>query len=192
MTGNADRGAPDFARLYGGPGSPVTPRMGGRLWDAALMLADTYGEDRGALLMRSLPPVVRRLAEEMWVARFVSCFEALALRVAEGVVDATRITTCTAEEMALHLVIEAAEDATRDASLDTNVSLPANSDRDDDFDTVRELLFRDHDVLLLFDASLDGIEAPGSVLDEHRLFANLHPRSWFLPFDDDHLPRRRA
>jgi len=45
---------------------------------------------------------------------------------------------------------------------------------------------------LLFDASLDGIEAPDSVLDEHRLFANLHPRSWFLPFDDNHLPRRRA
>ncbi len=47
----------------------------------------------------------------------------------------------------------------------------------DDFDAARELLFSDHDVLLLFDPALDGIEAPDLDLDEHRLFANLHPRS---------------
>jgi hypothetical protein len=43
---------------------------------------------------------------------------------------------------------------------------------------------------LLFDASLDGIEAPDSALDDHGLFTNLHPQAWFLPFADNGQPRR--
>lgn len=115
--------------------------------------------------------------------RFVSCFGTLANRLEAHDFDATTmITTCTAEEMALHLVIDAAEGASRDGTLATDLSQPANPGCDDDFDSVREILFQDHDVLHLFDAYLDGIEAPDSVLDEQRLFANLHPRAWFLPF----------
>lgn len=53
------------------------------------------------------------------------------------------------------------------------VSLPTSrcrrTPRDGDFDAVRELLFVDHDVLLLFGPSLDWIEAPDWDLDEHRL-----------------------
>jgi hypothetical protein len=192
MTGDAVAGAPDFARLYAGAGSPLSPRMASRLWAAAVMLADTYDEGRWHLLRRSLPPIVQRVADEIWMERFVACFEALARRLEAGGFDATHITTCTAEEMALHLVIDAAEGATGDGSLATDLSLPASPDRDEDFDAIRELCFRDHDVLLLFDASLDGIEAPNSALDEHGLFANLHPQAWFLPFEDDGLPRRRA
>lgn len=124
--------------------------------------------------------------------RFVSCFDALALRFERREVDATRIARCTAEEMALHLIIDAAEGTTLDGSLATDLSLPADPDRDGDFDAVRELLFRDHDVLLLFDASLDGIESPDRDLGEHRLFANLHPQAWFLPFADHSDPRAGA
>ncbi len=102
------------------------------------------------------------------------------------------MASCTAEEMALHLIIDAAEGATLDGSLATDLSLPADPDRDGDFDAVRELLFRDHDVLLLFDASLDGIESPDWDLGEHRLFANLHPRAWFLPFAVEGDPSARA
>ena len=69
--------------------------------------------------------------------------------------------------------------------------LPADPERDDDSDLARELLFPDDDVLLLFDASLDGIEDPQSQLAEHRLFANLHPRVWFLPFADQSDTGRR-
>jgi hypothetical protein len=79
--------------------------------------------------------------------------------------------------MALHLVIDAAEDGTREASLITDDSLPVNLERDEDFDAVHELLFRDHDVLLLFDTSLDGIEDPHAELAEPGLFANLHPNA---------------
>ena len=189
VRGDAVPGAPDFARLYAGAGSPLSPRMASRLWAAAVTLADTYDEGRWHLLRRSLPPIVQRVADEVWMERFVACFESLARRLERRGFDATQITTCTAEEMALHLVIDAAEGATRDASLATELSLPANPDRDEDFNALRELHFRDHDVLLLFDASLDGIEAPNSALDEHGLFANLHPQAWFLPFEDDALPR---
>ncbi len=163
--------------------------MAGRRWAAAVTLADTYDEGRWHLLRRSLPPIVQRLADEVWMERCVTCFEALARRLAGGS-DGTQITTCTAEEMALHLVIDAAEGAAGDGSLVTDLSLPARPDRDEDFGAIRELHFRDHDVLLAFDASLDGIEAPNSVLDEHGLLANLHPQAWFLPFEDDGQPRR--
>jgi hypothetical protein len=188
MTGDAAADAPDFARLYADPGSPLSPRMASWLWATAVMLADTYEEGRWHLLTRSLPPVGRRLADEVWMERFVSCFDALARRFEARQVDATQIATCTAEEMALHLVIEEAEGTAGDGSLDTDLSLPADPDRDQDFGAVRELLFRDDDVLLLFDGSFDGIEAPDSTLAEHRLFANLHPRSWFLPFADGGEP----
>lgn len=189
--GDAVPDAPDFARLYARPGLPMSPRMASRLWAAAVMLADTY-QGRSHLLRRSLPPIAQRVVDEAWMERFVSCFDSLALRFERREVDATRISTCTAEEMALHLIIEAAEDATRDGSLVTDLSLPADPDRDGDFDAVRELLFGDHDVLLLFDPSLDGIEAPDWDLDEHPLFANLHPRAWFLPFTDDAEPSTEA
>ncbi len=82
--------------------------MAGRRWAAAVTLADTYDEGRWHLLRRSLPPIVQRLADEVWMERCVTCFEALARRLAGGS-DGTRITACTAEEMALHLVIDAAE-----------------------------------------------------------------------------------
>jgi len=197
MTGDAVAGEPDFAGLYAGPGSPVSPRMAARLWAAAVTLADTYAEGREHLLKRSLPPIVQRLADEVWMDRFVACFETLARRLEGGGADGTQITTCTAEEMALHLVIDAAEGGARDGSLAMDLSLPARSDCDEDFDAIRELYFRDHDVLLLFDPCLDGIEAPDSALDEHGLFANLHPQAWFLPFQDgvqpaeEHGGRRR-
>jgi hypothetical protein len=74
------------------------------------------------------------LADEVWMERFVACFEALARRLEGGGSD--EITTCTAEEMALHLVIDAAEGATRDGSLATDLSLPARPDRDEDFDAI--------------------------------------------------------
>ncbi|MDQ3898718.1 MAG: hypothetical protein M3326_15985 [Actinomycetota bacterium] len=122
--------------------------------------------------------------------RFVACFDDLARRLEGGGLDATQLTKSTAEEMALHLVMDAAESAPRDGTLAPDLSLPASPDRDEDFDAIRELLFCDHDVPLLFDAELDGIEAPNSALDEHGLLANLHPQAWFLPVADDGLARR--
>jgi hypothetical protein len=76
------------------------------------MLADTY---EGALHQsrRTLPPVAQCVLDETWLERLISCFDSLAFRFEWGRSDATRISTCTAEEMALHLTIDAAEGATR-------------------------------------------------------------------------------
>lgn len=54
--------------------------------------------------------------------------------------------------------------------------LPDHGDRDEDFYWMREVLFEDHDVLMLYNRPLDGIEieADGN--------SSLHPRDWFLPF----------
>ena len=53
-----------------------------------------------------------------------------------------------------------------------------------DWAFLSEVLFRDDDVLLLFDPSNDGIEDPSSELHQRWRLANLHPQTWFLPFAD--------
>ena len=65
---------PDFAEVYG-PEAQLTPRMAAYLWSAALFIADTYRDgDQLELLKRELPPVARRLTDNAWMRRFVSCF----------------------------------------------------------------------------------------------------------------------
>ena len=141
MTGDAVPDAPDFARLYADPGSPLSPRMASRLWAAAVMLADTYRRAGGTA--HAVPAAGRAtLGRRGVMERFVACFDALARRFEQRQVDATQIATCTGEEMPLHLVIEEAEGTAGVGSLDTDLSLPADPDRDEDFGAVRELLFR--------------------------------------------------
>ena len=50
----------------------------------------------------------RRLADEALMERFLCCFDPLGAASGGRQVDAIRIATCTAAEMALHLVIDAA------------------------------------------------------------------------------------
>ncbi|MEV7239120.1 hypothetical protein AB0N06_36070 [Streptomyces sp. NPDC051020] len=50
--------------------------------------------------------------------------------------------------------------------------------RDDDWDACSGILFQDHDVLMLFDDALDGVEDSGSAV-------NLAPLDWFTAFDPD-------
>jgi len=185
MTSDISPDAPDFAGLYGDGASALSPRVAWFLWTTAIALADTYREDdMWDLLEAELPPVAQRLADHVWTERFVSCFEALAARLARGGFESSQLASCTGEEMALHLVIDFAESETRDGVIPTNALLPEDVERDDDFEWIREALFRDHDVLLLFNASLDGIEDDESELNQQCLFANLHPQQWFIPFAD--------
>jgi len=177
--------APDFAALYGEGDSALSPRMAWRLWTTAIALADTYrDDDMWDLLRAELPPVAQRLADHVWMERFVSCFEALAARLAKGGFESSQLASCTGEEMALHFVIDLAESETKDGVIPTNVSLPEDAERDDDFEWIGEALFRDYDVLLLFNVSLDGIEDDQSELNQQYRLANLHPQKWFLPFAD--------
>jgi hypothetical protein len=97
MAAEAISDLPDFAVLYGDGHSPLSPRMPSRLWTAAVLHADTYGEGRWDLLKPALPAVVQRLADEVWMERFVACFEALARRLGTREFDSSRLASCTAE-----------------------------------------------------------------------------------------------
>ena len=55
---------------------------------------------------------------------------------------------CTGEEMALHKIIEHASEV--DADEDIYDTLPEHEE-DDDFDTISDIMFEDHDVLMLFE-----------------------------------------
>ncbi len=179
---------PDFASLYG-DGHALTPRMVAHLWGAALFLADTYrSESQLDLLRQELPPVVQRLADDAWMRRFAAGFENLAVRLARAGFPYETLASCTAEEMALHLVIDVAEALVSDEILPVEEHLPGHGEADTDFDWPREVLFRDHDVLMLFNASLDGIEDESNEFQEQYHFANLHPRDWFVTFPDQGSP----
>jgi hypothetical protein len=182
VTGSAAQ--PDFATIYGDDW-PLTPRMAAHLWSAALFIADTHRDGAQLDMLRDeLPPVARRLADDPWMRRFVSRFDALAARLARGGFASEQLASCTAEEMALHLVIELAEGFVADGVSPTHEHVPAHGEDDTDFELAREMLFRDHDVLLLFNASLDGIEDESNDLQGELRFANLHPNDWFVTFDD--------
>ena len=154
---------PDFAAIYGDY-DILTPHLAAHLWGAALFLSDTYREDpHSEVLRQELPPVAQRLADEAWIERFVSCFETVADRLGTGRFVPEQLASCTAEEMALHMVIDLAEAFAADGIVPIESELPRRSDADTDFDSAREILFRDHDVLMLFNVSLDGTRtAPAS------------------------------
>lgn len=175
---------PDFASIYAND-QILTPRLAAHLWAAAVYLSDTYGEDPDSgLLRQELPPIAQRLADDAWIERFVACFEVLADRLGRGRFVPELLAACTAEEMALHMVIDLAEAFVNDGIVPPHSLLPARGDDDTDFDWAREVLFRDHDVLMLFNRSLDGIEDDSSELAAQYRFANLHPRDWFDAFAD--------
>lgn len=177
-------GQPDFASVYG-DGDILAPRLAAHLWGAAVFLSDTYREDlHSEMLRQELPPIAQRLADDAWIERFVSCFESLAGRLGSGRFIPEQLASCTAEEMALHMLIDLAEAFVNDGVVPTESPLPTRGDDDTDFDWAREVLFRDHDVLMLFNVSLDGIEDDSGELAEQYRFANLHPRDWFEPFAD--------
>lgn len=183
--------SPDFVALYPvdarGVGS-LTPRIAYYLWHCSLYLADTWRDnlDRPDELLQQLPPAVQRFAGPPWLARFIECFEALAEKLARGVHDQETVAACTAEEMALHLVIDLAEAFVQDGMFEDDealLRLPGDARVVGDFEYVRDALFEDYDVLALFNPALDGIE--DSLEYAHLRLVNLHPSRWFEAFDTD-------
>lgn len=97
--------------------------------------------------------------------------------------------SCTAEEMALHLAIEDAPGYLDDIDMrDTaHGTLPEHRD-DYDWDACSDLFFQDGDVLMLFDARLDGIEDPDGDVNQRLGMGDLRAAAWFEPFG--HPPAR--
>lgn len=147
---------PDFAALYEpdvAKGAAMSSRMAYWLWTTCIYLADTWKDSRDD----------------------------------PGDGDQERLAACTGEELALalHLVIGLAEAQLADGMIGqdhTVDALPDHGSADADFDATRDRLFLDHDVLMLFDPSLDGVDDPDSEIGRAQRAANLHPRDWFKSF----------
>ena len=89
-----------------------------------------------------------------------------------------------AEEIVLHLAIEGAPDYLEegeDAGDEERDTLPRHGD-DYDWEMCSEVLFQDHDVLMLYDESLDGIEDPGSDANIYLRMGDMRPTAWFEYF----------
>ena len=91
-----------------------------------------------------------------------------------------------AEEIVLHLAIEDGPDCLEekeDARDERHDALPRHGD-DYDWGMCSEVLFQDHDVLMLYDESLDGIEDPGSEANVYLRMGDMRPAAWFEYFNN--------
>ncbi|MGW1604606.1 tetratricopeptide repeat protein [Streptomyces eurythermus] len=126
-----------------------------------------------------------------WRRRMIRAFDDLAADIREGRVPLPR---CTGEEMALHLALEhaaALTDDTPDLAEEFTEGVPARPD-DYDWFACKDLLFEDHDVLMLYEPWMEGIESPDSAVNQHFGMVHLRPEDWFKPFrpEDERDPAR--
>ncbi|MEV7871432.1 hypothetical protein AB0P17_36250 [Streptomyces sp. NPDC088124] len=151
-----------------------------QVWQDVAAVGDAplrRGEGR---VLGSLPPITFG-QDRQWRRQMARCFDDLAA-------DLTKTGTvrplCTGEEMALHLGIDRAKSLTRNRPrlVAETVQGLGEDRRDLDWDWCSDVLFEDHDVLMLFDASLDGIEDRGNEINQALGLANLAAADWFKPF----------
>jgi hypothetical protein len=154
-----------------------------QIWQDVAAVGDApLGRGEGRVL-GSLPPITF-LQDQQWRRQMARCFDDLAADLAE---TGTVRPRCTGEEMALHLGIDRAKALTRNRPrLVAETVEGLGEDRHDfDWDWCSTVLFEDHDVLMLFDASLDGIEDSGNQINQALGLANLAAADWFEPFHPD-------
>jgi hypothetical protein len=169
---------PGFEALYGD--RPMTARMAARLWYVADFTCGSYFDGMAEVWIAELPRVAQLHADKAFIRAFGERFGILADRIASGLAELTHLTTCKADEVALHMVIDRAQEMLEEGGLDWDwmEDLP-HRPGDDNFRCVKDYLFYDFDVLHLYDAGADGVEDPGSAVFQAEGFVNLHPRDWF-------------
>lgn len=96
---------PDFAALYAD--SELTPRSAAKIWAVAEIIYDNFHHGLGEEILATLPPIARLHADERFESAFASRFAIVAKRVAEGLPWLESIATCTADEMAIHVILGA-------------------------------------------------------------------------------------
>ncbi|MER7968004.1 hypothetical protein ABTX35_03140 [Streptomyces sp. NPDC096080] len=183
-------------------GWQLTPRTADLLHTALELLADQAYDDAHRLGDQFLPdadsavwevfdrlPPLTWTADHRWRRRMARAFDDLAADLARG---RWPEPTCTAEEMALHLAIEDAPNYLQDRpDTDAHHTLPEHSD-DYDWESCSDLLFQDHDVLMLFDPKLSGIADPQNPVNHTVDMGDLRAPAWFAPFGSHSVrdPRR--
>ncbi|PZG22142.1 hypothetical protein C1I95_06020 [Micromonospora craterilacus] len=197
--------APDFATLFplcrcgkgdctACSGYQLTPRTSMILWAVAQILADQAYDDVNEhgdapvieegewSLLASYPRITWR-QDAVWRRQAARAFDDLT-----GDLEAGRIPTptCPGEEMALHLILRAGQDAHQDGwgvAPSDLARLPSHPD-DYDWDITSEVLLEDDDILNLFDAQLDGVEDPDSEYNRSTGMGDYRPAVWFRPFPE--------
>jgi hypothetical protein len=157
--------------------------LSGQAWSEAAALGDKPLHRGAGGVFGALPPVTLR-QDGNWRRQMARAFDDLAADLSSGAEVRPR---CTGEEMALHLGIARAEGLTRNRPRlvrEAVADLPEHR-RDFDWSACSDELFEDHDVLMLFDASLDGVEDSGSDVNQALGMVNLAPLDWFAPFDPE-------
>jgi hypothetical protein len=130
-----------------------------------------------------LPAVFSRHYTPEFVRRFGLAVEAVRVKLT----DPEPYLACTAEELAAHAILDQAADWAEDWDEEGKAKFGIVDEPRGraDVQWLKDVAFEDHDVLLLFDPSMDGIEE--SELAPQMGFANLAAPDWFKPFrsDDD-------
>ncbi|GHE51143.1 hypothetical protein [Streptomyces capitiformicae] len=152
-------------------------------WEEAAALGDEPLPRGAGGLFGALPPVTLR-QDATWRRHMARTFDDLAADLSS---EAEFEPRCTGEEMALHLGIARARHLTHNQPRrvrDSVENLPEHR-RDFDWEACSDLLFQDHDVLMLFDNSLDGIEDGDSQVSQALGVINLAAQDWFDAFDPE-------
>ncbi|MFH9351300.1 hypothetical protein [Kitasatospora sp. NPDC017646] len=157
-------------------------------WEEVVALDDEPLARGAAGLFAELPPLTFH-RPRAWRKHMARAFDDLCADLDAG---KTPYPRCTGEEMALHLAIRQAKTLLRDRPnriTDLVHELPVSED-DFDWEACLDLLFEDHDVLLLFDRSLDGVDDADSEISQKLGTVNLNPDDWFEPFGEERDPQR--
>ena len=198
---------PDFAALFPAEdcdceqenchictGWQLTPRTADLLYTALEALADQafddieeHGsepvekEDRGDWSVFNRLPRITWNQDAEWRRQIARACDDLTDDLVRGEWPTPRNN---AEEIVLHLAIHDGpdwEEEKDDIEDEAHEALPRHS-RDYDWDMCSEILFQDHDILMLYDESLDGIENPGNDANRHLRMGDLRPAAWFEYF----------
>lgn len=157
----------------------LTPLIAWTLVAALEILGDQWASVPGEL---DVPPCAQRYTDdEAFCERMKKSAHYLAEQLASGKSDAV-IARCTADEVNLAMALS-------DAHWILEVTGPVPSalreatvrGLQSDAEGASDVLFNDHDVLMLWNPMLDGIENDVETL-AHLGSADLHPSRWFEPF----------
>jgi hypothetical protein len=164
------------------------------LYRAAREVVDRYFEDLHLLrqpdvtfedtsMADDLPRKHLRRYNRSFARHFLVCTVAVAQKIRE---PGLHFLACTAEELALHAIINEAEGlALAEAEIEAaegRQEAAAEAERAASFSEFRAAAYEDWDFEMLFDGAYDGVE---DSTDPRADVVNLHFADWFTPFRDD-------